>query len=155
MKKHLLILFLIFFSFKAIAGDSPKQRVDSLLAKAMEFGSQGKLVPYIETAIKAFNLANSANYDEGKAKSGMYIAEGLVTVGLFKEALKQLDRIETTDIYKKKSLYNPTFIAYGDGLMVVSCYISRPFGSFVCSRNSLNSLPAKSKSKHTSIITRI
>lgn len=122
MKKHLLILFLIFFSFKAIAGDSPKQRVDSLLAKAMEFGSQGKLVPYIETAIKAFNLANSANYDEGKAKSGMYIAEGLVTVGLFKEALKQLDRIETTDIYKKETfvqsdVYRLRGRAYG-GLML-------------------------------------
>ena len=56
----------------------------------MEFASKGDLVTYIETAIKALNVANASNYDEGKAKSGSYVAEGLVTAGLFKEGLKQL-----------------------------------------------------------------
>ncbi|MDF2515897.1 MAG: hypothetical protein K0R59_1193 [Sphingobacterium sp.] len=102
MKKQLLFLILLLFTFKSVAGDNRKQQVDSLLAKSMEFGSRGNLVTYIETAIKALNLANAANYDEGKAKSGSYIAEGLVTVGLFKEGLKQLDRIENTDFYKNE-----------------------------------------------------
>jgi len=100
MKNYLLFAVLILFTFKAIAGDQQKQEVDSLLAKAMEFGSHGKLIPYMEIAIKALNLANAVGYDEGKAKSGSYIAEGLVNVGLFKEALKQLDRIEGTDFYR-------------------------------------------------------
>jgi hypothetical protein len=72
------------------------------LAKSMQFAREGQLLPYIETAIKALNLANTTDYDEGQAKSGSYLADGLVTVGLFKEALKQLDRIETTDFYKNE-----------------------------------------------------
>ncbi|MCW2263034.1 MULTISPECIES: tetratricopeptide repeat protein [Sphingobacterium] len=103
MRKQLLFFILLLFTFKAIAGDDKKQEIDSLLAKSMEFASRGDLVTYIETAIKALNLANVANYDEGKAKSGSYIAEGLVTVGLFKEGLKQLDRIEATDFYKNET----------------------------------------------------
>lgn len=102
MRKKLLFFILLFFTLKAIAGDDKKQEVDSLLAKSMEFASRGDLGTYIETAIKALNLANVANYDEGKAKSGSYIAEGLVTAGLYKEGLKQLDRIETTDFYKNE-----------------------------------------------------
>lgn len=102
MRKQLLFFILLLFTVKAIAGDDKKQEVDSLLAKSMEFASRGDLVTYIETAIKALNLADAANYDEGKAKAGSYIAEGLVTVGLFKEGLKQLDRIETTDFYKNE-----------------------------------------------------
>ncbi|OOG18028.1 hypothetical protein BWD42_12110 [Sphingobacterium sp. CZ-UAM] len=102
MKKQLLFLILILFTLKAVAGDGRKQEVDSLLAKSMEFGGKGDLVTYIEMAIKALNLASAVNYDVGKAKSGSYIAEGLITVGLFKEGLKQLDRIETTDFYKNE-----------------------------------------------------
>ncbi|MGJ1225310.1 transcriptional regulator [Sphingobacterium siyangense] len=102
MNKHFLFLILFILTLKVIAGDGQKQQVDSLLAKSMEFASKGNLVTYIETAIKALNVANAANYDEGKAKSGSYVAEGLVTAGLFKEGLKQLDRIETTDYYKNE-----------------------------------------------------
>lgn len=102
MRKQLLLFILLLFTVKAIAGDDKKQAVDSLLAKSMEFASRGDLVTYIETVIKALNLANAANYDEGKAKGGSYLAEGLVTIGLFKEGLKQLDRIETTDFYKNE-----------------------------------------------------
>ncbi|WP_084823238.1 tetratricopeptide repeat protein [Sphingobacterium sp. Ag1] len=103
MKKHFLLFILCLFTLPTIAaeGKSPQERtVDSLLAKAMELASKGQLLPYIENSIKAFNISKAANYDEGKAKSGSYIAEGLVTVGLFKEGLKQLDIVESTDYYK-------------------------------------------------------
>ncbi|MFD2904839.1 transcriptional regulator [Sphingobacterium anhuiense] len=102
MRKQLLLFILLLFTIKAIAGDDKKQAIDSLLAKSMEFASRGDLVTYIETVIKALNLANAAKYDEGKAKGGSYLAEGLVTIGLFKEGLKQIDRIETTDFYKNE-----------------------------------------------------
>ncbi len=102
MRKQFLFLILLLFTLKAVAGNDRKREVDSLLAKSMEFASRGDLVTYIETAIKALNLANAANYDEGKAKSGSYLAEGLITVGLFKEGLKQLDRIESTNFYKNE-----------------------------------------------------
>jgi len=106
MKKQFLFLILLLvtlkLSAKSTASDQQKQAVESLLAKAREFGQAGQLLPYIETSIKALHLANEADYDEGKAKSGSYIAEGLVTAGLFKEGLKQLDRIESTDYYKNE-----------------------------------------------------
>lgn len=102
MKKQFLLFILCLFTLKSIAEDRQKREVDSLLAKSMEFAQKGNLVTYIETAIKALNIANAADYDEGKAKSGSYVAEGLVTAGLFKEGLKQLDRIETTDYYKNE-----------------------------------------------------
>lgn len=102
MKKQFLLFILCLFTLRSVAGDGKKQEVDSLLAKSMEFARAGQLLPYIETSIKALNLANATGYDEGQAKSGSYIADGLVTVGLFKEALKQLDRLETTDFYEKE-----------------------------------------------------
>lgn len=102
MKKHILFSILILFTLRSIADDHQKKEVDSLLSKSVEFAKTGKLIPYIETAIKALNLANATGYDEGQAKSGSYIADGLVTVGLFKEGLKQLDRIETTEFYKNE-----------------------------------------------------
>lgn len=99
MRKQFLFFILLLFTLKAVAGDDKKQEVDSLLVKSIEYASKGDLATYIEIAIKALNLADAANYDEGKAKSGSYIAEGLVTAGLFKEGLKQLDRIATTEYY--------------------------------------------------------
>ncbi|MEI2274263.1 tetratricopeptide repeat protein [Sphingobacterium sp. ML3W] len=106
MKKHLLLSILLLFTLKSTAkltaSDHQKQTVDSLLVKSMEFAKRGDLVTYIEIAIKAFHLANAADYDEGKAKSGSYIAEGLMAAGLFKEGLKQLDFIETTNYYKNE-----------------------------------------------------
>ncbi|WP_312333921.1 tetratricopeptide repeat protein [Sphingobacterium sp.] len=100
MKKQFILFILCLFTLRSIAGDGKKREVDSLLTKAMEFGSHGKLLPYIENSIKALNLANAAGYDEGKAKSSSYVAEGLVAAGLFKEGLKQLNGIESTDYYK-------------------------------------------------------
>ena len=102
MTRQFLLFIFFLLTLKTFAGDNKKQEIDSLLAKSIEFANRGNLVTYLETTIKALNLANAANYDEGKAKSGCYLAEGLVTVGLFKEGLKQLDRIETTDYYKKE-----------------------------------------------------
>ncbi|MDR0262805.1 MAG: tetratricopeptide repeat protein [Sphingobacterium sp.] len=101
MKKHILLLILIFFTLKSIANDRQKKEVDSLLNKTRELFNAGQLLPYVETAIKALNLSNEANYDEGKGKAHSWIAEGLVTVGLFKEGLKHLESVEKTDFYKK------------------------------------------------------
>ena len=72
------------------------------MVKSMEYARAGQLLPYLEIAIKALNLAHATGNDEGQAKSGSYVAEGLVTAGLFKEGLKQLDRIETTNYYKNE-----------------------------------------------------
>ena len=101
MKKQLLFFILCLFTLKSIAYDRRKQEVDSLLNKTREFFNAGQLLPYIETSIKALNLSNEANYNEGKGKAHSWIAEGLVTVGLFKEGLKHLESAEKTDFYKK------------------------------------------------------
>ncbi|MGE8377079.1 MAG: tetratricopeptide repeat protein [Sphingobacterium sp.] len=104
MKKHLLLSILLLFTLKAIAGDPQKQEVDSLLDKTRELFNAGQLLPYIETAIKALNLSYEADYDDGIARAHSWIAEGLVHVGLFKEGLKHLERVETTNYYKERIL---------------------------------------------------
>lgn len=102
MRKQFLFFILLLFTLKAVAGEDKKQEVDSLLVKSIEYASKGDLATYIEIAIKALSMANAIDYDEGKARSASYIAEGLVTAGLFKEGLKQLDRIATTAYYKNE-----------------------------------------------------
>jgi hypothetical protein len=104
MKKQFLFFILCLFTFKSIAQDAKKQEVDSLLIKTRELFNTGQLLPYIETAIKALNLSNDIKYDEGKGKAHSWIAEGLVTVGLFKEGLKHLESVEKTDFYKESIL---------------------------------------------------
>lgn len=104
MKKQVLYFIFCLLTLNAMADDKQIQEVDSLLAKAREQLSAGQLLPYIETAIKTLDLANSVNYDKGKAKARFYLADGLVTAGLFKEGLKQLEPIERTDYYKNEIL---------------------------------------------------
>ncbi|MFD1771645.1 tetratricopeptide repeat protein [Sphingobacterium suaedae] len=104
MKKETIFLILLLITLKASAGDVRKQQVDSLLNKTRELSNSGQLVPYIETAIKALNLSYESNYDDGIARAHSWIAEGLVHVGLFKEGLKHLDRVETTRYYKERIL---------------------------------------------------
>ncbi|WP_282635507.1 tetratricopeptide repeat protein [Sphingobacterium thalpophilum] len=104
MKKQFLFFILFLFAIKASAVDSRQHEVDSLLNKTRELFNAGQLLPYIETAIKALNLSEEANYDAGKAKAHSWIAEGLVHVGLFKEGLKHLERTETTRYYRENIL---------------------------------------------------
>ncbi|WP_343319263.1 tetratricopeptide repeat protein [Sphingobacterium multivorum] len=107
MKKHLLFLLLFFLTLKASAADDKSvqvRAVDSLLIKTRELFNAGQLLPYIETAIKALNLANEVNYDAGQGKAHSWIAEGLVHVGLFKEGLQHLESVEKTNFYKENIL---------------------------------------------------
>lgn len=99
-------LFFIFFltTLQAIAGDNKKQEIDSIVSKAKELQHQGKFLEQLETAIKALNLSNTANYDEGKARAHFSIADALVYVGVYKEALTHLERVEQTKYYKEKAI---------------------------------------------------
>ena len=104
MKRQFLLFILCLLTLKTFANDGKKQEVDSLLKKTKELIDAGQLLPHLETAIEALNLSNAANYDDGKAKSRFYIAEGLVNLGLFKEGLKHLELIKHTNHYKEKIL---------------------------------------------------
>lgn len=104
MKRQFLLFILCLLTLKTFANDGKKQEVDSLLKKTKELIDAGQLLPHLETAIEALNLSNAANYDDGKARSRFYIAEGLVNLGLFKEGLKHLELIKHTNHYKEKIL---------------------------------------------------
>lgn len=104
MKKQILFLILSLYTFNAFSADRQNGNVDSLLNKTRELFNAGKLLPFIETAVEALNLANLSNYDDGKAKAHSWIAEGLVHVGLFKEGLKHLESVEMTKYYKERVL---------------------------------------------------
>ena len=104
MKRQFLLFILCLLTLNTFANDGKKQEVDSLLKKTKELIDAGQLLPHLETAIEALNISNAANYDDGKAKSRFYIAEGLVNLGLFKEGLKHLELIKHTNHYKEKIL---------------------------------------------------
>ncbi|NGM66821.1 tetratricopeptide repeat protein [Sphingobacterium sp. SGR-19] len=104
MKKRVLFLILLVFTLKAIAGDGRKQEVDSILSKAKEFETKGEFLLQLETALNALTLSNVHNYDEGKARAHFSGANALVNVGVFKEGLKHLERVEHTKYYKEKIL---------------------------------------------------
>lgn len=104
MKKRVLFLILLVFTLKAIAGDGRKQEVDSILSKAKEFETKGEFLLQLETALNALALSNVHNYDEGKARAHFSGANALVNVGVFKEGLKHLERVERTKYYKEKIL---------------------------------------------------
>ena len=104
MKKQFLFFLLLFCSLRATAADDGKQKVDSLLAKAKEFESNGNSLQRLETAMKALDLSLVYNYDEGKARAHFSMADALVNLGVFKEAIKYLERVEHTNYYKEKIL---------------------------------------------------
>jgi len=104
MKKQAVFLILLLFTLKTIAGDGRKQEVDSILSKAKEFETKGEFLLQLETALNALALSNVHNYDEGKARAHFSAANALVNVGVFKEGLKHLDRVERTKYYRGKIL---------------------------------------------------
>jgi len=102
MKIHLLFFILCLLTLKSIAADNKKQEIDSIVSKAKELQSQGQFLPQLETAIKALKLSDTYNYDEGKARAHFSMADALVYVGLYKEALQHLEAVEQTNYYKEK-----------------------------------------------------
>lgn len=104
MKKQFLFFLLLFCSLRATAADDGKQKLDSLLAKAKEFEISGNSLQRLETAMKGLHLALAYNYDEGKARAYFSMADALVNLGVFKEGIKHLERVENTNYYKEKIL---------------------------------------------------
>lgn len=104
MKTNFLFLILLLFALKAIASDERKQEVDSLLGKAREFQRNGEFLTQLDIALKALDLSNTNNYDEGIARAHFSVGDALVNVGVFKEGVKHLERIEHTKYYKETIL---------------------------------------------------
>lgn len=104
MKKHLLLIILLLFTFGTIARDRQEKVIDSLLNTAREFEANGESLSQLETALRALELSNTINHDAGKARSHFSAANALVNVGLFKEGIKHLAYVENTMYYKEKML---------------------------------------------------
>lgn len=100
MRKKLLFFILLLFTVKAIAGDDKKQEVDSILSKAKELNAAAKTSLQWESAMKALDLANENKYDEGIAKAHFWVADALLNIGLYKEAFKHLEGVQTTNYFK-------------------------------------------------------
>ncbi|WP_286862816.1 MULTISPECIES: hypothetical protein [Sphingobacterium] len=123
MMKQFLFFILCLLTLKAIADDTKKQEVDSILAKAREFHIAVEVVPQLEFAIKGLELANKYKYDEGQSKAHFWAADALLNIGLFKEAFKHLTSIETTRYYAKKILMqSETHRLKGKGYLALGLY---------------------------------
>lgn len=99
MKKYLLLSILLLFTLRGIAGDGSKHEVDLLLDKAKELNAAAKTSLQFESAMKALNLANEDKYDEGIAKAHFWVADAMLNIGLYKEAFKHLEGVQTTDYF--------------------------------------------------------
>ncbi|VTR27572.1 helix-turn-helix transcriptional regulator [Sphingobacterium thalpophilum] len=102
MKKKLLIaisfllLLLLFFAIKTIAWDSKKKEIDTILDKTRELQRTVKISAQLESALKALDLSDTYNYDEGKARAHYWAADALFSLGLFKEGFKHIEGLENT-----------------------------------------------------------
>lgn len=99
MKKQVLFLILCLFTFKAFSNDIKKKEIDELLNKAKESHASVNLLQQLESAMKARDLANKYDYDEGKTKAQFWIADALLYVGLFKESFKSIENLQGTKYY--------------------------------------------------------
>ncbi|WP_286862818.1 MULTISPECIES: tetratricopeptide repeat protein [Sphingobacterium] len=94
MKTLFSIFIVCLLTFKTIAADSKQQQVDSLLNKTKEFHNAGKLLPQLETAMKALNSANELGDKKGNAKAHFWVAEVLFKIGLYREGFQYLKQLQ-------------------------------------------------------------
>src|SRR5690606_21214736 len=78
--------------------------IDSLLDKAWEHHTSIQLIPSLENALEALELANKHKYDKGRGEAHFMAADALINIGLLKEGLKHLDDIQQTEYYKKRPI---------------------------------------------------
>ncbi len=102
MKRQFLFLILLLFTLKAVAADDRKQEVDSLLVTAKEYQRSAKMLPQLESAMKALDMAIDCQYDKGKTWAHFWIADALINIGLIKEGFQHLEDIENTNYYKQE-----------------------------------------------------
>lgn len=102
--KHPLLCVFILAVIEASAQKNVTQEIDSLLDQAWEHHVSIQLLPALETAMQALDLANEHKYDKGKGEAHFMVADALFNIGLLKEGLKHLDDIQKTEYYKKRPI---------------------------------------------------
>lgn len=123
MKRQFLLFILCLLTLKTFANDGKKQEIDSIISKTKEYHKAVKILPMLESAIKALNLANINKYDEGKAMAHFWVAEALLNVGLPKEAFTHLESVQKTNYYNEKlAMQSETHRLKGKVYIVLKLY---------------------------------
>lgn len=104
IKYALLSIFLFAIISARSQNNNIIAEIDSLLDKAWEHHTSIQLIPSLEDALEALDLANKHKYDKGKGEAHFMAADALINIGLLKEGLKHLDDIKKTEYYKKRPI---------------------------------------------------
>src|SRR5690606_34287788 len=104
IKYSLLSIFLFAIISARSQNNNIIAEIDSLLDKAWEHHTSIQLIPSLEDALEALDLANKHKYDKGKGEAHFMAADALINIGLLKEGLKHLDDIKKTEYYKKRPI---------------------------------------------------
>jgi len=102
--KYFVWCAFLFSVLRTQAQNSIIAEIDSLLDKAWEHHVSAQLLPSLEEATKALELANTHRYDKGKGEAHFMIGHALLHIGVLKEGLKHMDEIKKTDYYKKRAI---------------------------------------------------
>jgi len=107
--KSSILLFLFLFSNWTICQDKQLQEIDNLLLKADNFNKKFQDIDELKTAKAANILANKIGNDQRKTKSGYYIARSLFNLGLQKESLSYVERMDSEKYLTKNPVQKALF----------------------------------------------
>ncbi|MGL5234672.1 MAG: transcriptional regulator [Empedobacter falsenii] len=97
--KKIYSFILLFLTLFLNAQSYDLKKIDELLELSLKEYADTRLIPSLISAEKAYSLSLKNNYDKGICKSSIDIAEVLLAVGMYKEALVYLERAELTSYY--------------------------------------------------------
>ncbi|MCW8310784.1 hypothetical protein K7A41_06085 [Sphingobacterium sp. InxBP1] len=103
--KYIFLIVHLFAIIVARPQNHPIKKIDSLLDKTWEDHSAAKFYPAIKTGMQALQLAQESKYDKGTAEAYQMVADALISIGLYKEALNQLEAAEKLKYYKERLVF--------------------------------------------------
>jgi hypothetical protein len=107
--KSSILLLIILLSNLAICQDKHLQEIDNLLLKADNFNKKFQDIDELKTAKSAHILAEKIGNDKRKATSSYYIARSLFNLGLQKESLSYVERMDSEKYLSKNPVQKALF----------------------------------------------
>ncbi len=103
--KYIFLIINIFAAIVARSQDHNIKRIDSLLDKTWEYQEAGEFYPAIKSGMRALQRAQESKYEKGIAEGYLMVADALTNLGLYKEALNQLEASEDLKYYKDRLVF--------------------------------------------------
>lgn len=103
--KYIFLIINIFAAIVARSQDHNIKKIDSLLDKTWGYQAAEEFYPAIKSGMRALQLSQESKYEKGIAESYLMVADALTSIGLYKEALNQLEASEDLKYYKDRLMF--------------------------------------------------